>query len=364
MNNDMLLAKIPLPEGWIDMGIGEAAIVREEFFYWNSYSLGHQRIEKLDLSYQPANGWTPLSEYLEAKHGKPVVIANGAKQALMAVFAAAEAAIGKKRTVVARSPYWSSFPRMSAVAGMMFSTESNFLNGKVRVLVSPNNPTGVLETIPTEDIRGALAVHDAAYWSQSYNEKCTNENLPYCNIRIYSMSKMLGMSSLRVGYAVLEDDAWGLREQMIDYIETTTSGVSESSQRWVLGALKALDEIPDGGLRFYQNSRSRLAKNRFAFESGLGSAGTSANDSGMFAWVLKGPGYDPDAAKVRVIDGAAFGDAKYFRASLGGSLEDCREAGKRLGKAAEEKLCREQEERKRPTKKPTVRRTTESKDSD
>jgi aspartate/methionine/tyrosine aminotransferase len=338
----MLLAKGPVEEGWVDVALGEAKCVREQLKTFLPYRL---LTSDMDLSYQPPSGWTPLKKYLEELHGKPVVITNGAKQALAALLGAAI----DRDTLVTHSPYWSSFTRLAEYSHMEFSLDHDPNNSNVYLLASPGNPTGDRMQYPKELWKGAMVVHDAAYWSPAYDEECTDANLPPCHYRVYSMSKALGLSGLRVGYIVFEDDEFNLQADVEEYIETTTSGVSTASQLFVLQALRNIEASPIDAAAAFGRAREQMSENRMVFQAELGCAGDVVNEFGMFAWCRKGLDYDPVAAKVRVIDGAPFGNAGFFRVSLGGSTEECLEAAIRLRKAAI-RLCKVAEGKK-PKKK-------------
>ena len=89
---DILLAKPQLQEGWIDWAVGESNITRKNLFKYfpslydpNLLSLT-KSLSIEDLEYPSPIGFKPLVNLLEEKHQAPVIITNGAKQGLGAVF--------------------------------------------------------------------------------------------------------------------------------------------------------------------------------------------------------------------------------------------------------------------------------------
>src|SRR5271165_951192 len=89
-----------LPDGFIDLYHGEAEVVREAFlkhFPLPTLSFSSRSFMKTSgpvnygqsysLDYPHPAGYKPLVQFLEKHHGNfPVIITNGAKQALAAIF--------------------------------------------------------------------------------------------------------------------------------------------------------------------------------------------------------------------------------------------------------------------------------------
>ena len=83
---NILLAKPTLPAGWIDCSVGEPHVVREnlvKIFGLSVYELPN--VPHMH-EYPTPVGYEPLISLLEEKHKAPVIITNGAKQALGACF--------------------------------------------------------------------------------------------------------------------------------------------------------------------------------------------------------------------------------------------------------------------------------------
>src|SRR5271157_1656410 len=89
-----------LPQDCIDLCFGEATVVRHALlkhfsfpdiqFTENSFvtreKYSHKVTYEHPFSYPHPSGYQPLVKLLEHKHNAPVIITNGAKQALAAMF--------------------------------------------------------------------------------------------------------------------------------------------------------------------------------------------------------------------------------------------------------------------------------------
>jgi hypothetical protein len=84
--SDILLAKPKLDKGWIDCSVGEAHIVRDSLF--NTFNILPYEVPVIDnlFEYQDSQGYKPLVDLLEDKYQAPVIVCNGAKNALGAIF--------------------------------------------------------------------------------------------------------------------------------------------------------------------------------------------------------------------------------------------------------------------------------------
>ena len=79
--NDVLVSKPKLEEGFIDVSVGEPHIVRERLsLYFDLSFIGMYSSPKW-MEYPNSAGYQKLIQLLEDKHGSPVIITNGAKQA-------------------------------------------------------------------------------------------------------------------------------------------------------------------------------------------------------------------------------------------------------------------------------------------
>lgn len=102
-----------MPKGWIDLAVGEARVVRQALLSIYPQDLFSYN-DLWDCDYQPPSGYPPLVKFLEEKHGCRVLVTNGAKQALCAVFHAVKQQ--GLNAVAMRSPYWSKAPSPQLLA--------------------------------------------------------------------------------------------------------------------------------------------------------------------------------------------------------------------------------------------------------
>lgn len=137
---------------------------------------------------------------------------------------------------------------------------------------------------------------------------------------------MLGLSGLRVGWAVTADAR--LAAAMATFVERYTSGVCVTSQRHVahvLAHLRRHDDQP-----YFDAARQDLLANGEVFNKLLTPAmevveGVPATGKGMFAWFKVGVDDQEsfkaamEAAKVRLVSGEACGatTAGWWRMSMG-----------------------------------------------
>jgi aspartate/methionine/tyrosine aminotransferase len=340
----MLLAKTELPDGWIDMGIGEAYCVRNSLLS-NFKQLKRFSPTKItDLSYFPTEGNSLLVRELFHSFGKgryPVIVGAGAKQILFCAFMAYKE-MGYKR-IVTHTPYWSSFPRMAELAGLEFSTslrdfDGTFLNNKedVLLIVSPNNPDG--DTFSSSQLNfyiesGFRVIHDAAYESDVYNIHALECLMP--DIKVYSAAKQWGLSGLRLGWGVFNHS--DLMARTNELVEATTSGTSILSQSMVYDVLRLKHYNPVTYNNFVCQAMDEIIGNRKAFLDNLStdvfdeySIAAAKNSDGMFVFLGLNPGINFYDAKVRAIDGAAFGMPGWFRFNVAVNRADCLRAAQRI----------------------------------
>jgi len=312
------LVRKQLPKGWIDLAVGEARVVREALV--NIYPPGiFQRNDLKDCDYQPPSGYPPLVKYLEEKHGRRVVITNGAKQALTAIFYAVKQ-MGLS-SVAMRSPFWSQMPQAIHLVGLESVVSDAPREGSAYLLVAPNNPDGYMPSAEwLNDARlkckelGVPLIHDAAYYTETYVD---GDLTDLSDITIHSAAKTFGLSGLRVGYIATSNDA--VYEKACEYVEASSVGVSLLSQRFFYDLLQVQDTNPNLHFYFKAGARAALARAKKLMTTippdVLDTAGCESVP-GMFGWFKTGPKFDPDKAKVHVAPGYAFGDPSRVRINL------------------------------------------------
>jgi aspartate/methionine/tyrosine aminotransferase len=321
MADDLLLARNELDPNWIDLSIGEATTVRQALtraFNLDSFKFP---LSKDTSDYQPPNGYKPLVDLLEAKYNAPVIITNGAKQGLGASFYA-WSKMGRTR-IGMRSPYWALIPPLAKMHGLQLGNKYDCF-----LAITPNNPDGFSYSAAYSQYLasyhrslGIPFVHDAAYYTHTYLPD-DYKLLPFGDIQLYSISKMFGLSGLRLGYIVCRDPTYygPLRE----YIETMTVGVSTASQYILHQLLREMDSSPEKTRRFIVESRDDLYRAKFLIRTVSKDILDTPDDvehiPGMFLWAKLKQKDAFKKAKINVSYGEAFGMPGYVRVNLAADI--------------------------------------------
>lgn len=315
MANDMMLARGQLPEGWIDLAIGEPEVVRKNLITVLNKTKFNPLLASNNLNshiYPPSEGVPQLVEFLKQKHGyKYVVITVGAKQGISAALHAVK---GKRKSlkIYVPTPYWLSFPALFEKEGVKMTHKVS--ESKVVLLTDPNNPDG---KSPTVNTKNKTVIFDGAYHSQQYLAPGKQVE-KIGDIQIFSFAKMYGLSGLRVGYVCTDNQKYF--EAMREYMEIMTMGVSTPSQYSVL-ALEEWFQANKQYKKYFNDLCLRdLGLNRIKLrELNKDILDTSEiSRKGMFAFLKKGKEFDKIAkeAKVAVVDGEPFGQEGYVRINL------------------------------------------------
>jgi aspartate/methionine/tyrosine aminotransferase len=330
--SDMLLAKPKLPPDWVDVSVGEPHLVRDNLIEIFEIDGEFKKINATtaDMVYPYPTGYQPLVRHLEEKHKAPVIITNGAKQALGAVFYALKKMgwdyCGEK------SPYWALIPPLAKMHGidMVHANGPRVEDKSPFLLLSPNNPDGHCES-PEELLclskefkdNNLPLIHDGAYYTHIYLPG--THTLPAIgDVQIFSMSKMLGLSGLRLGYAVCYNPEFYKLIQ--EYVEAMTVGVSIYSQVFLYDLLdKRMRSYPTLVQRFEGISSMALEANKklcLGIDPEILEVPSDvANIPGMFGWFKAGPKADFTKSKINIIDGALFGAPGMVRMNLAFSKE-------------------------------------------
>lgn len=312
----------------INLASGEPILVRDitrKLFELDRFSC--------DMSFQDWDykvlGYKPLIDHLEHKHNAPVIITNGATQALHAsLYALAHLGAAK---VGFRTPYWSRLPEMIDGAGLdyahfiggMMSQEN--LNIDSYLLTAPNNPDGYMPSL--ELLRTATQVykdhkipciHNAVYYTRTYLP-IDHPIEAVGDVQIFSASKHYGLTSLRIGYVVVYNPHF---YQLIrDYMELSTIGVSIPAQRLYLHLLERTEQMPLLEEHFVKTTREALRRSKQLIKE-LDPAKIELPMSldlscGSFAWLkLKQPDI-LTRAQIAAVPGELFGaKPDYVRVNL------------------------------------------------
>jgi len=331
MIDDAKLQKIILGPDWIDLSFGEPVVVMKALFrQLNRFGDPFKMPNLYDLpnwTYQPAAGKPDLVAILEKKYDAKVVVCNGAKQALAAGMYSFKR--NGLATIFYERPYYPANPSLTESVGLTWcdkGSASSFL------ITSPNNPCG--SNYSNLDLIGwrynGPMIHDAAYYTDIYlpDDQMT---LPIGDIQIFSMSKMYGLSGLRIGYAVAHNEKY--YQDMVDYIEMTTAGVSTASQDIARNIEAFFRDHPSYYREFCAEARASITNNRKLLSQLNPDVLTvmDCQSNSMFAWCKKGPRLDSKKAKVHVLSGTLFGaDDSIIRMNIAVPHEVLKEAIDRL----------------------------------
>lgn len=333
MSNDAKLQKVILGPDWIDLSFGEPKVVMQALFrQLNRFGDPFKMPTLYDLpkwEYQPAAGKPDLVKILEDKYDAKVVVTNGAKQALAAaIFSFKRSGC---RLLYFGKPYYPANPSIAESIGMPTSDQEHQCDSAL--LTSPNNPDGGY--IKTVDILMSQTmkptIHDGAYYTDIYIPD-GDFTIPMGHIQVFSMSKMYGLSGLRIGYAVCHNDKY--YKDMVEYMETSTAGVSTASQDIARNIELFFRENPSYYKEFCKEARAAIALARKELErldpDVLQLVPCQTNS--MFGWFKAGPALDNKAAKVHILPGEIFGQPGMMRMNIAHPPELIREAVDRLNK--------------------------------
>lgn len=335
--SEILLAKPILPPGFIDCSVGEAYVVREALSSIFDTECHLPTVDRM-YEYPLPNGYPALVKRLEEKHGAPVVITNGAKQALGATFYALKK-MGKSE-IGMRTPYWALIPPLANMHGMACGNDFDCTYDSY-LCVAPNNPDGAMCGLESASLARKCKipfVHDAAYFSHVYLPM-DYQLKTIGDVQIYSASKSFGLSGLRLGYAVCPNPE--MYRYIQEYMEHMTVGVSILPQMFLDRLLDQMDRRPDLTQEFEATAYDALQRSKKLIQQVdpqvLEVPGNLPDIAGMFGWFKVGAKADFQKAKINVIDGALFGVPGYIRMNLALNVQKIEEIVFRLNSAGEEK---------------------------
>jgi len=331
---DAFVKGAKLEPGWIDLGIGEARLVRSALESTFGLEFFHRSTDD-ELDYQPSHGNHKLIEELVSLHDAPCVVTAGAKQGVFVALMVAKQR-GCRR-VGMRDPAWPPLVQAAASLGLkvVLCEPRDLKRFDCFLLVSPNNPDGYcltqfeLKRIDDElRAAGKLLIHDAAYACAPYVKMCL-EPRPIGDVQIHSVSKRFGLSGVRVGWAVSKDAS--ILDEMKANVEIVSAGVCGTAQGAVARLLKRMRTNPRLADLFHEEAFRLMSKARqiaTEFNPLVLEADMRIND-GAFAWCKKGPQYDAGKLQTLLVDGEAYGYPTHVRVNLVGGLEIVKELASR-----------------------------------
>ena len=328
----MLLAKCNLPNDYIDAGIGEAHVVRDTLLSIFDVSACDLPNDKSIFEYQEPQGYKPLVQLLENKYQAPVIITNGAKQGIGAVCYALKQ-LGKSNLMLPR-PWWCLIPPLMEMHGVNHITEDDPKMDSY-LCVAPNNPCGNMPNMKllseTMKERGIPFVHDAAYFSHTYLPQGYKLD-SFGDAQIYSISKMYGLSSLRLGFVTCPNTE--LYKLILHYVEAMTVGASIVSQIFLYNLLNRMCGYPTLTEKFEHLSYEAIRNNKLLIKEInpeiLELPNNIEGTNGMFLFCKIKDYSVLDRAKINTISGEHFGMPGYVRMNLALEEDKIKEIVRRL----------------------------------
>lgn len=286
--------------------------------FWQETLNGQNIVfEKNSTKYPSINGREELVHLLQRRFPEwnHVVITNGAKQAILAAYYALKESENKFRIVNDGRLYWPSHPTLARMANLIWADGSAPTSTSISLVTTPGNPF----TYP-HDVGQTYDIWDAVYASTPYG---WDKLAPKARIRIGGAAKELGVPGLRVGWLLTNDPK--LAELAKQYVEFTTSGVSNYSQLLAVECLRDIENFPFVWEAHCKDVRRKIMENRSVLDVELAEflSDQEMSTSGMFTYITF---EDPakaqaalKAANVKFVPGVACGDPTKgaYRVSLG-----------------------------------------------
>lgn len=307
----------------VDVSVGEPYLVRNALGKHIDLKTLRLDVPTEEYCYQNPSGYNSLVKLLSNYYGAPTVITNGAKQALAASFYALNQ-MGFNDCGM-KLPYWALIPPLSKQYGIK-SLFHNPLDDYSRpyLLLSPNNPDGSFEAFNDVNVaadkfaqNNMPFIHDAAYYTYSYVNRA-NDLLPFGSAQIYSASKMLGLSSVRVGWITSKDEEF--LSHVKYYMETTTVGSSVLSQKLIYNILSTLFSNYAMKNEFENETYDKLTQNKKLLLTINNDLLDVPKDiellQGMFAFIKVNNTTRLNNSLVNFINGDPFGKPGYVRMNL------------------------------------------------
>ena len=238
-----------------------------------------QALDEGKTRYSPVRGIkalrSRLSEQIEGYNEQNIIVSNGSKQALYAVF---QTICNPLDEVIVPRPYWVSFSEQVRLASAVpvfvdtvahqldFRAVSKAVTDRTRAIIinSPNNPTGAV--YPFEALRkvadiaisrNLFIISDEAYCAFVYEDGLSNgfsgmEDIRDRLIVVRSFSKTYGMTGFRVGYVAAPRKIIAALARLQSHL---TGNVCTFAQEGALAAL-SLDPV------MMEENCARLKKKR------------------------------------------------------------------------------------------------------
>lgn len=360
----------------IDLSVGESDFHTPS----NIKESGKNAIDQNKTKYTLNQGTTELRAAIASKLKRDnnldytideIIVSNGAKQS---IYNSILATINPGDEVIVPAPYWVSYPSMIQLAGgKMIVIETEESNGfkisaaqlasaitpktKMLILCNPSNPTGALYSkTELENLAEIIKQNNLYVLADEIYEKLVYEQNSFISfaslsdeiknktILINGISKSYAMTGWRIGYAAAPENIISAINKIQSHTTSSASSISQyaaieavSGPQYVISEM--LDEFrkrrdylyeelisieritcqkPDGAFYLFPNISKYFQKHSDEMQI------NNSFDLSMFLL---------NEAHVAVVPGIAFGKEGYVRLSYSTSMENLKEAVKRLRKA-------------------------------
>lgn len=327
-------------------------------------------LEAGQTKYTPSSGILPLREAVSEKFArdnglkyspKQIVVNSGAKHSLYSIF---QIILEPGDEVIVPSPYWVSYPEFNTLAGgttvfIPTTPATSFritpqqlekaITPKTRafVLNSPSNPTGMgYDKAALEGLAAVLRKHPrVAIVADEIYEALTYGGFKHHSIAalapdlydrtftVNGFSKTYSMTGWRLGYVACPDE--GSAKAMGSLQDQSTSGTTTFAQFGAIAALKESQDCIATMRKAFDERRAFMvdALNKIPGVKCLDPQGAFYVFPDVSAWKI--PSLELslrllDEVHVALVPGSAFGAEGFVRMSFATSLDNLREAIKRL----------------------------------
>ncbi len=330
----------------LDLAYGNPAFLQEIFAnsvalpvpYSNKmmpYAIGKQNLQSLEDEIIAIHKKQKNCKITKKSH---IVVTVGAVQALQAALYAYRK-IHYPTYLYSPAPYWGRFEEFAAaqnykmtpwllqeddVEKQLTAVDKQPIGTIVKLLTTPNNPDGKLYTKHKAHIR------DACYNWPHYTKKVTKLDDP---VVIFSLSKLSGHSSTRIGWAVVQDEQ--ITMYMREYVELYSSGVSVEAQHHAAMILHSINNPSNEVMEsFFKIGRVKLGIRTAILEDLVKKYKLPIkvlSERGMFWYIECRPQVIFDL-KIKCFHGSNSGDKKpdRYRLNIGVSTYDFEELCQRL----------------------------------
>lgn len=337
---NLTLAKTDLPDDFIQAAVGEPYLVRDNLFaQYDILKLSPDLKKSSIFEYTKPAGYDPLVKFLEDKYQAPVIIHGGAKQAIGSLFYAIKNKNPSRPGVYLKKPFWSLFPPLLRMHDLWNSDlpYTEYVGG--HLLVSPENPTGEIllddwleeNAIKCKELDIPI-IMDSAYYNPIYMDPSTRFK-PLGDVQVFTCSKLLGLSQLRIGYSVFHNTQ--LYKAVLTYQEHMTVGTSILSQMFALNIFQEMERDLSKMSMFQAQCNYELDYNRrLAAKIDPSILEIKTQNVGMFLWAQCHDMKAFDECKITVADGESFGAKNHIRMNLGLPTNKIQEIVERLNNYA------------------------------